>query len=474
MGVFNVIRQIKKIGCLINDQIIPTSNNQNRKIMAVAIDMESLVGKYYKFHTTADTKQPLFIKRILEIIIGKYLQPLIQNNIYFISLIGSNDTDDLTGVSGDQDTFKLFKNILKAYYNQSAKMKLKQLMEYCDFFTDYHRKSEYVKYTDEQINMEISRKMEISKKIKLNLVSDITELNLTFDDIKDTAIYHWEHRDTFKKDMYRKIINYIGDYIRYLGFPVIKKNGDVDKWCALLYHSGIVDFVISRDSDMLAMKTNIITDINVCNDTFSIKYIQYSDFRNKYIDYTDDEIHDGLALSSADYNFLLFNQKIPFYDAVEKIKSVGYDAAFDYYFNKDCFNSFNPVNPNKSSETYSLAKLGIRSCYDLCLFEIQHIVNDLLTAFQSPQKCNYKSDLISLHAIKQNNNIEHKKNNILDNIFFIDSVISDNQNNIIRLHNFEQVLLIQILLQQSTDIDPIDFFPDVLNNISADFQIIEA
>lgn len=345
---------------------------KRRKIVCLVYDLECIIGDSIDRKT-----KTLDLTQLRE----KYLEPLISESIYVIGVIGSTEPQRWEDCKSDRELLKFEKNILKAFGNQSENEKIREIR-------DYFRKRDKSFDVQALSNNEKTKEKENIFGVKL---------------LREIAYEHWLNHSTSKR-LTEKMKKDTVRLFRNLGFPIVQAPGEADQWCALLYHLGIADFVVSKDTDMVAMGCDVIFDIynvekrinkEVVSTKTMIDVLYYKDLIEKYRKngYTQDQINEAMCLSSADFNPVIYDKEYCFPKALSLIKREGSISKAMKFLCVQYERSF--------SEKTSMA---IKNCYQLPFDQIPDLIKMLqenISTAVNPNIC-----LILLQLTQHQRNFE--------------------------------------------------------------------
>lgn len=260
-------------------------------------------------------------------LINKYINPFKRKNIALIAVLGSEEPRTWNDCFTEREYLKLKKNILKAYNNQPDDIKKFEIM----------------------MLMEEKR----------YCFQDITKENI----MEECAYYHWLGHNTNKR-ITKGLKKVAENILKSNGIPVVVSRGEADQWCATIQRYGPADFVLSNDSDMIGMGCDVIVDIDEVND--EIQVIYHSDVMDYYQKrgYTRIQIDQAMALSSADFNFVIYDKELSFPTALKLIKTYG-----------DIFRAMEYLC-RKHGRVYDPPIIkAIEQCYDLSNEDIDQILS---------------------------------------------------------------------------------------------------
>ena len=306
---------------------------KKERVVNVGIDIEHLIGEGRDLnYSDIELKE-----YILE-----YIKPLKDNGLNLFFVFGGKPSNDiLTQNVYTNEYLKLKKNILKAFINQKVEIiiciikqkLLNEVMLYVDI-TESIFDSLNVE-TIENIGNYVSNK---TNNPIFTLYNDIfikNELhlnNIPFDNLWELANEHWG------TNMSKKRLEYYIDYIKenITDVTIIESIYDGDDQLIMMIELGIIDAIISKDSDMFAYNSKIII-INLYEDIVSyIKINNMYDFFKKE-GYSKKVVKTAMIISSADYNYYMYDNYISFHKSLEISKKYkgNYDKTFEYFCNKN-------------------------------------------------------------------------------------------------------------------------------------------
>jgi len=267
----------------------------------------------------------------MQMLLNRFIRPFIRNKIFVIAVCGGEEPKRFEDVKTLKQYHKLVKNVKKAFWNLDQKERERKLDEF--------EKSRTYAFPMEECDTDFDEKLSVRK--ILNSVE----------------YYHWKNHSE-RRRIDASMVRRAADWLSSVGVPVVFAPEEADEWCAMLYHAGLADYIVSGDTDMLAMKCDIIDDIipGQNGTTDRVRICRYSDIL-EFFDgiYTEDQIQDGMALASADFNSFLYDQSLGFLKAVRIVKNVG----FHRYLEMRC-----KQLGRDDSWTMEMAE-AVRTCYQL-------------------------------------------------------------------------------------------------------------
>ena len=304
---------------------------KKEKVLNIGIDIEHLIGEARDMnYSDIEVKEYIL----------DYIKPLKDNGLHLFFVYGSKLSNDiLTKKVYTNDYLKLKKNILKAFINQKAefticiikKKLLNEVMLYVDITESIFDNLNVE--TIENIGNYVSNK---SKNPIMTLYNDIfikneLRLNIPFDILWELANEHWITA------MSKKRLEYYIDYIKehITDVTIIESIYDGDDQLIMMIELGIIDAIISKDSDMFAYNSKIII-VNLYEDIVSYVKINnmYDIFKKE--GYSKKVVKTAMVISSADYNYYMYDNYISLHKSLEISKRYkgNYDKTFEYFCNK--------------------------------------------------------------------------------------------------------------------------------------------
>lgn len=316
------------------DQRIKLDQNgfRSRKINCIVLD-ETVIGDCISGRILDSNK-----------LRDKYILPFQRKGIYLIAVMGSDEPRVWSDCANEREFLKLKKNVLKAYNNQPD-----------------HIKKEEIKMLMEQKN---------------DCFKNITKENI----LEECAYYHWLEHSTEKR-ITKAMKRMTENLFKRHGVPVMIAPGEADQWCAIIQKIGLADLVLSSDSDMIAMGCDTIVGVDEEKDEIDI--IFHHDFLEHFISqgYTKDQIQQALCLSSADFNFIIYDKELPFPKALSLIKSCGNIFNAMQYLCRRYDRVYDQAIVGSISRCYELSYDGLDSIFSLLSWQIDNR-EEMLTRFQ--------------------------------------------------------------------------------------------
>lgn len=338
MGVFRFQSETNKVVTTKPVKILPSLG-----VRSVAVDAEYVIGKLLDLD-----KSP---EKLNQNIKAMYIDIFINNNVSVYFVFGGKPVKQLERIKKNRinDILKLKKNVFKAHINQKIKNIQDEFLAYLwdmvelYFYNNPLEKDDpfYIVYNTifvEKNPSNILNKKTYSyymtklggyvwdkndilfklfEKFIVNLepvTHDIIN-SLPYSILWKIAYKHWNGKMA-RKRLETHIYN-VKQYLQTI-VPIVESTYDGDDQLVMMVELGIVDGIVSGDSDFFAYRTNmVIVDIDNFNET--VTYVKISDLYNnfKLNGYTEDMIKNAMIISSADYNYYLCKKKIPFNVALE-------------------------------------------------------------------------------------------------------------------------------------------------------------
>lgn len=141
----------------------------------------------------------------------------------------------------------------------------------------------------------------LKEKIQICVGKKINSLDLR--DMKETVetLQRWNER--WKMSISRVAPDVAGkarEILRLMGIPSFVADGEAETLCAYMAVKGMVDVVITEDTDVIPYGTPImLSKFNMKEETFC--YVSFSDILRE-LEYTHEELRDLCILLSCDYN----------------------------------------------------------------------------------------------------------------------------------------------------------------------------
>ena len=328
----------------------------NENIYTVGIDGEYVIGqgRDLKYSGIA----------LKNYIINSYIKPFKDNgiNVYFV--FGGKISKDINIVMANKnnrpnDYLKLKKNVLKAFTNQKSDIitdNLKKIIwnELILYFKSnapdiYHPLYEvynnplkvftknnykyYMRQLGEYVWDSTSSKLQLFNELFVEKQTEIPISDVPFDILWEMAYEHWNEK--MAKKRLEEHIEYIKKYLVDIDIVnVVDSTYDSDDQLIMMVELGIIDAIVSKDSDMFAYNSKIvIIDIDSINNTIS--YIKINNMYT-YLEkngYTKKVVKTAMIISSADYNYYMYDNYIPFKTSLEISKKFqgNYYKTFKYF-----------------------------------------------------------------------------------------------------------------------------------------------
>jgi hypothetical protein len=250
---------------------------------AVVLDVENMILQFIK----TDKYNSLYID--YDGLIQKYVEPFLKNNITVFAVLSETVNEQNTSKLNSKEFNKLWKNIRKSYHNQEDKKKIEEKEEYFKKISDMF-----------EIHDDWSK---TSREIMDNI-----------------ALYHWLNHNPHKR-ISNKIKLIFKRELEKKGIATIYEKVDADNFCSCMYHSGVVQAVVSNDTDMFAMDCFVICDVSETHFEYWDKHIFYDQLNECYGNKNQlfDIATKAMEIASADYNPTLYDCKISFKEAFETL-----------------------------------------------------------------------------------------------------------------------------------------------------------
>lgn len=243
------------------------------------------------------------------------------------------------------------KEIYKYLKNNNRKLLLQKLSTYV-----WNKPNEYKEMFEKFIiNQEIISSKEFIETSSEEFLTEISNWN-------------YENMSEKKLDKYLEYVkNNITKYSKCLN--IIYTPYDPDDFIITMKREGLINTVVSQDSDFIASGLNMITDIDFKNNFISFlkKDNFYDDMKKK--GYSKKSVDIALAISSADYNYKFYMHKIKFKSSLNYAK---YYKSFDILYYEYC-KYYNKIYKKDESEIFE-------KVYDLKSIDIsRHEIYKTLT-----------------------------------------------------------------------------------------------
>jgi hypothetical protein len=339
---------------------VKTDNFKERKVRHVIHDGDFIIGdcKYEEYHRVDMDK-----------LINKYIKPFLDNGIGIYFVIGGKEPTKYDDITNMKEFLKMRKSMLKSYTNlpdEDNELLIQKFLQY--------KKTPFCK--DQHFDKEI-------------IASDIFEELIQF---------HWDNHSE-RRRITPSMINKTVKTLKSFGIKIIYADREADAECVALYQLCLGSFIVSGDSDMSAMGCNTITDIypgRTGNDA-KVKVVYWQKLEKYFFhmcsEYTDNKditvlrkyIKDAIALSSADYNYFIYDYALPFYKSLEIVIKHG----FHCYLEREC-------EKKKRKYDYEVAE-SLRNCYDIKEVNLEYLFGKVVdsvynTRFSSVSVSNYLID----------------------------------------------------------------------------------
>ena len=233
------------------------------------------------------------------------------------------------------------------------------------------------------------------------IIKDIIR-NIPFNLLLDIACDHWDNNMSE-----RRLEKYIPVLKKYLAkfVPIPDSTYDGDDQLGTMASITSVDAIVSGDSDMFAYNPKIVI-VDIGEDKKSAHYIKISTIYKqlKFKGYTESIIDTAIKISSADYNYYLYDNYIQFKTALKISKKFNgdYHQTFNYFCKK-----YGKVYDKKiANEIYHAYRVSI--CEESIKDSIKSVYNSLVYYInQNDNNVNikYYHDLIKILLLFINNNI---------------------------------------------------------------------
>jgi hypothetical protein len=198
--------------------------------------------------------------------------------------------------------------------------------------------------------------------------------------VDEIAYMHWITHNTTKR-ITAQMMNTVSYLYESIGMPVLVADGEADAWCAMLYHLGVADFVVSGDTDFIAFHCDVFFGVfpdEKNGDDVSVLF--YDDFVNRYkrSGYTEAHLDGACSISSADHNPIIWDKEYCFPKALSlmrKKKGSVQEAM------KALCREYNRVYDERTAQ-------HIASCYALPFDQSSRILEELrdkLTGIKPPR-----------------------------------------------------------------------------------------
>lgn len=358
MGIYKASKTFNKLKASYNLKTFSKSEN----VTSVGIDAEYAIGSGRDLHLSdIDLKN---------YIINKFIDPFIKNGIYVYMVFGNDTNCRDINTNRHNDILKWKKSVLKAYTNQRNLKINKDILrflwnEIIEYFklhppnktnflynvylllsssnvnnnTIYNiiNNSKYKKYID-YIPDYVWKKSDILYLLYEKII--INKNTISINDIPRNifwklAYYHWENN--MKQKRLIKHIQYIKQNIKNY-VPIVISPYDGDDQLSTMVEAGIIQAIVSGDSDFFAFNSNIVITNMYKN---HIEAIKLSDIYHYLQEngYSYNVIRTAMIISSADYNYDLYKYKIPFNTSLTICKKLykqgkSYFDIFEYFCNK--------------------------------------------------------------------------------------------------------------------------------------------
>lgn len=323
-------------------------------IYSVGIDAEYIIGSGREFN--------LENQDLVNYIIKKYINPFLKNNINVFMIFSGKQIkyyEDLKSYRIN-DKLKWQKNIFKAYQNQNNDIIKKNILNYIwtkvsdyintyppscnnpiyDLYTSifiYNKpekilnKTNYISYMRKLGNY-IWKTSDSMYKLYNYFLIEKNDINLDIiprDILWELSYNHWINNMTSKR--LSNHIDYVKKYLKNY-VPIINSPYDGDDQLVTMVNLGIINAIVSGDSDFFAFKSNIVI-LDVCDKTNSIEFVKLNDMYKNFEKngYTYDMVKTAMIISSADYNPEFYKYKIPFNISLKTCKKLNNDSYFEIF-----------------------------------------------------------------------------------------------------------------------------------------------
>jgi hypothetical protein len=339
MGIFRFQLETKNL-----IKTIPINKLSSINVRAVAVDAEYVIGKLLDLKTSPEN-----LNRYIK---DMYIDVFINNNVSVYFVFGGKPVKQIEKIKKNRinDILKLKKNVFKSHINQKIKKIQDEFLYYLwnivelyfdknplekddNFFNVYNsifiekKPSKFLNNTTyscymKKIGTYVWNKNEILFKLFEKFIVNLETVTYdTIDSLPHSILWNIAYKHWNGKMGIKRLEPYIQNVKKYLKniVPIIESTYDGDDQLVMMAELGIVNGIISGDSDFFAYNTNIvILDINTVKET--INYVKKSDLSNnfKINGYTENMIKNAMIISSADYNYYLCKKKIPFNIALKE------------------------------------------------------------------------------------------------------------------------------------------------------------
>lgn len=161
---------------------------------------------------------------------------------------------------------------------------------------------EYIKNgTVTPLLTELSKKLKGSQIKKSLLVKNTSEINI--DEIKDEI----DRRRKYEISITNEDIEYLKELCKLMGVSYIHSFGEAETDCVSLFYGGVIDYIVSEDTDVLAYFSTQAEDLKVITSFNNDTFVQVS--KQKILDVlnlSDESFRDFCIMCGTDYNKNIF------------------------------------------------------------------------------------------------------------------------------------------------------------------------
>ena len=301
-------------------------------------------------------------------IMEKYARPYLNNNINVFMVFSGKKIKYQKDVNTSRinDKLKWRKSVFKSYTNQDHSKVHEDILNYIwkkvsDYFSDFPpsvdhllynlyvatfvsgnpgsimNKFNYTYYMTE-IGKYVWKKSEPIYKLYEKFL--INKQDVTLNDIPRSILWELSYNHWQGKMAQKRLVEHI-DYIKSFlkkHVPVIESPYDGDDQLAMMVETGIINAIVSGDSDFFAFNSNIVI-IDIQENTNFVEIVKLNDMYQNFESkgYTYDMVRTAMIISTADYNPEFYKYRIPFSTALKTCRtSSGYERSYFDVFEYFC------------------------------------------------------------------------------------------------------------------------------------------
>ena len=329
-------------------------------IFSIGVDAEYAIGSGRDLHLEGE--------ELTKHVMKKYVTPYLKNGINVFMVFGGKQIKYQKDVKTSRinDKLKWRKSVFKSYTNQEHSKVKEDILNFIwekvsDYFNTFPpnvnhplynlyiatfvycnpssimNRSNY-KYYMTEVGKYVWKSSDPIYALYENFI--VNKQDVTLGDIPRTVLWELSYKHWQGKMAQKRLVDHI-EYVKaYLKnhVPVVKSTYDGDDQLAMMVELGIINAIVSGDSDFFAFNSNMVI-VGIDKTMSCIEAVKlsdmYSNFENK--GYTYNMVRTAMIVSTADYNPEFYKFRIPFRTSLKECKTAfGYERSYFDVFKYFC------------------------------------------------------------------------------------------------------------------------------------------